>query len=101
MSEPNPTFLRRTTSDELKLFIKERGVKVDCEVCGHNSWIIYTGDDNYLRLLSTYVAVIDDRGFVVGPEVMPFYVIGCQNCGNARQFAKHVVDEFLEKHSGQ
>jgi len=64
--------------------LAERGIKPQCEVCGHNNWAVV---DQPITIVVTGVIPGSSGRFPFSPPQIPAAGLICNNCGNVRLFA--------------
>jgi len=79
--------------DQLLSKLLERGVKPQCEICGHNHWAVV---EQAIPLQMT----VPYGAFKISPSQIPSAGLICKKCGNLRLFALGVLD-LLPKPEGE
>jgi hypothetical protein len=69
-------------------FLRDRGAKMVCQVCGGGSWAVAEPDQG----LMTAFPVMVGGGASFGAS-MVMYVVVCTNCGHTRLHSAVTVDE--------
>jgi transcription elongation factor Elf1 len=79
-------------SDKQKIIkkLQEKGVKIDCPMCGHNNFIIADGYFNN-PMQSDF-----QGGLVLGGPSIPTIAIVCGNCGFISQHALGVLGLLIQ-----
>jgi len=76
MSDVNKAaFFNQERQQKVMKWVNEKWKENKCECCGSNQWILVD------KLI---VPPIYDNGIQLGGPIMPFVVIGCATCGNAK-----------------
>ena len=71
--------------DQVLAKLQERGVRVECELCGTNDWVIV---NHPVAIIITDYSL---DAFVPGPTI-PSAGLICKNCGNIRLLALGSLD---------
>ena len=89
------SLISKSKAEEFIEALEERtGGVPDCEFCGVNDWFMQESP------YGLYTVSFDEDTIRFAPGVSPITAaITCQNCGNTKQFATHVigVDLFGDK----
>lgn len=71
--------------DRLLAKLSERGMRPQCEICGHNDWAVVD------QAVSVQITDLSG-GFTIPPPQIPCAGLVCNNCGNLRLFALGALD---------
>lgn len=69
-------------SSEIIPLFKAKGVREECECCGHDNWVIH---NNFSALIHQ---VAEDNTKLFN---FPVVALECQNCGNLRFFSRSTL----------
>ena len=81
------------TRDQIIKFLNDRGVKVQCEVCGSDEgWSLPDGE------LSKIVGLFNPRpdgGYIAPGGIAPVIVLVCNHCTNVRLFSEVLMSRLI------
>lgn len=78
---PLPEDFKKQVVDELA----KRGVKPQCEICGHNDWVVVD------QAVSLHITDLSGS-YKIPPPQIPSAGLICKRCGNIRIFALGALD---------
>ena len=70
--------MQRVSTQELKKMLEEKGIKLNCEDCGHNDFV----------LLTNFASLILQDSDTVGLASYPVVALECKNCGSIKMFGR-------------
>lgn len=70
--------MQRVSSQELKKVLEEKAIKLVCECCGHNDFVV----------LTNFASLIIQDSDTVGLSSYPVVALECKNCGNLKLFRR-------------
>ena len=70
--------MQRVSTQELKKMLEEKGIKLNCEDCGHNDFV----------LLTNFASLILQDSDTVGLASYPVVALECENCGSIKMFGR-------------
>ena len=65
-------------ADTVSQLFREKGVREECECCGHTDWV----------LLNNFAALAQQNSDTPGISIFPIIAVECKNCGNMRFFGR-------------
>lgn len=73
--------MKKIYSSEVLPLFKKKGVREECECCGHKDWI----------LMNNFAAIALQTSDNPGLSTFPIIALECTNCGNMRFFRRSVL----------
>jgi len=74
--------MRNVYSNEILPLFKKKGVREECECCGHDNWIIHNNFSGLVHQVAEESSTLFN---------FPVVVLECQNCGNMRFFSRSTL----------
>jgi hypothetical protein len=80
-------------STKIQEFLRTRGVKPECELCGQNNWSLPEDDTPITVSLGTEQRNPQNALYPLAKNAILTYPAVCINCGNIRLHAQAIVDK--------